>query len=419
MRFRQFAKEPGLFRARKQMQRSSALPFLFLLSLPGFQAALAQGPGPCFSTKAGTIACQFIDVASRTYAQAGTFPSIDTPIGNAVLVTPLASTQPVPSPASGFTYTFDPTNSVYVRSSTSFGPILAERADTIGSHKFFLGFAFQRFVFDKLDGSSTHSFQAPVPAPGGQFNENVNFDLQLNQTTVFMTYGISNRVDVSLAIPISTVYGSVVVNSVFVPTQTSGTPIRLFAEGEHTATGLGDFNLQWKATAIRKESAAVAVGTTLRLPTGDKYEALGAGTTGVKPFIAASVSYKKLSPHLDLAYQLNGKSILTGNIFTGVKRHLPDQFQYAAGVDAGVTRGLTLDFDILGAEVVHGDRLNQNFSQNPQLFIRKSYNMTNGAGGFKVNMGGNLLFVANLLFRLNDAGLRVKVAPLVGLSYGF
>lgn len=418
MRFSKLAKEPRLGRARNQMRRCNAIPVLVLLSLGGFQAALAQGP--CYNGKA-TIACLFPQVAGSAFSPLGIPSGLsnDIPTGDAVLVTPLASTQPVPSPASGFIYTFDSSAGVYARSSKSFGPILAERADTIGRRRFFLGFAFQRFAFDKVDGVSPHSLQVAIPAPGGQLNENVNFDLQLNQTTAFMTYGVSNRVDVSLAIPFSTVYGSVVLNAVYLPTQSPGTPIRLFAQGKHTASGLGDVNVQWKGVVIRKESAAVAVGTVLRLPTGDEYEALGAGTIGVKPFIVGSFSYKRLSPHLNLGYQLNGKSVLSGNILTGVKRHLPDQFQYAAGVDVGVSRRLTLDFDILGAEVVHGDRLNQNLAQNPQVFIRQSYNMTNGAAGFKVNLVGNLLLVANVLFRLNDAGLRVKVAPLVGLSYGF
>ena len=415
MRFRQLEKEPRLGRARNQMRRSSAFPVLFLLSLLGFQAARAQ-QGPCPGSKAGTIACLSVGVLGSAFIQAGVpSPSVAIPSGDAVLVTPLASTQPVPSPASGFIYTFDPSTGVYTRSSTSFGPILAERADTIGRRRFFIGFAFQRFVFDKVDGFNPHSLQITVPAPGGQINENLNFDLQLNQTTTFMTYGVSNRVDVSVALPFSTVYASLVFNGAYLPTQSTGTQVRLFAEGKHTASGIGDVNLQWKGVVIRKESAAVSVGTVLRLPTGDEYEALGAGTVGVKPFIVGSFSYKKLSPHLNLGYQLNGKSILTGNVLTGVKRQLPDQFQYAAGVDVGVTRRLTLDFDILGAEVVHGDRLNQ----NPQPFVRKSYNMTNGAAGFKVNLGGNLLLVANMLFRLNDAGVRVKIAPLIGLSYGF
>src|SRR5215472_18350167 len=39
---------------------------------------------------------------------------------------------PVPSPASGFTYSYDPSSGVFKRSTESFGPILADRAETIG-----------------------------------------------------------------------------------------------------------------------------------------------------------------------------------------------------------------------------------------------------------------------------------------------
>ena len=45
------------------------------------------------------------------------------------------------SPASGFTYTFDRSLGVYTRSAKSLGPILAERAETIGKDRFLLGSA--------------------------------------------------------------------------------------------------------------------------------------------------------------------------------------------------------------------------------------------------------------------------------------
>src|SRR5947209_4293042 len=41
---------------------------------------------------------------------------------------------PLASPASGFVYTFDKSG-VYTASSESFGPLLAERSETIGRHK--------------------------------------------------------------------------------------------------------------------------------------------------------------------------------------------------------------------------------------------------------------------------------------------
>src|SRR5215468_7383910 len=46
---------------------------------------------------------------------------------------------PLPSPASGFTYSLDPTLGVMKRSTQSFGPIFAERAETIGKNKFSVG----------------------------------------------------------------------------------------------------------------------------------------------------------------------------------------------------------------------------------------------------------------------------------------
>jgi hypothetical protein len=73
-----------------------------------------------------------------------------TPLNNA-LATEL-TLLPLASPASGFTYTFDRSSGVYTRSAQSFGPILAERGETIGRGEVFLGFTYQYFSFNSLDG---------------------------------------------------------------------------------------------------------------------------------------------------------------------------------------------------------------------------------------------------------------------------
>src|SRR3954469_19545911 len=59
---------------------------------------------------------------------------------------------PLPSPASGFTYRFDPSLGVFQRTTQSFGPILTERAETVGAHRLSFGFAMQRFTFDAVEG---------------------------------------------------------------------------------------------------------------------------------------------------------------------------------------------------------------------------------------------------------------------------
>jgi len=48
-----------------------------------------------------------------------------------------------------------------------------------------------------------------------------------------------------------------------------------------------------------------------------------------------------------------------------------------------------------------------------------SENEISGAVGFKFNPRGRLLIDANLLFSLNDHGLRDTLTPLIGLEYGF
>src|SRR5262249_27400317 len=59
---------------------------------------------------------------------------------------------PLPSPASGFTFHFDPSTGVFQRTTQSFGPILTERAETVGARRVSFGFAAQRFTFDTIEG---------------------------------------------------------------------------------------------------------------------------------------------------------------------------------------------------------------------------------------------------------------------------
>jgi hypothetical protein len=53
------------------------------------------------------------------------------------------------------------------------------------------------------------------------------------------------------------------------------------------------------------------------------------------------------------------------------------------------------------------------------VFTRDSYNTLSGALGFKANVLGRLLVHANVMFKLDEGGLRDKVTPLVGIEYAF
>ncbi len=52
-------------------------------------------------------------------------------------------------------------------------------------------------------------------------------------------------------------------------------------------------------------------------------------------------------------------------------------------------------------------------------FARDSFNALSGAIGLKANVAGRLLLDVNLLFKLDEHGLRDKVTPLIGVECSF
>jgi len=116
---------------------------------------------------------------------------------------------PLPAPASGFTYEFDPSVGVFTRSTSSFGPILSERADTIGAHRVSFGFAYQRLAFDSIEGMDLQSIPAVFTHDNAELRggrEDVittvnSIDSEVTRSAGFITYGVSNSLDVSVAIP--------------------------------------------------------------------------------------------------------------------------------------------------------------------------------------------------------------------------
>jgi hypothetical protein len=196
-----------------------------------------------------------------------------------------------------------------------------------------------------------------------------------------------------------------------------------------------------KWNAWEGERAGVAVGMDVRFPTGDAVNYLGSGSYGFRPF--AVFSYRaRISPHVLVGYEWNTDSIVGGDLTTGVKGSIPNDFVYSAGADAWVTKWLTGDFDIVGQRVFGTETV----SIAPQQFLancgtcaanptpatvtlnslvshsNSSYNITNASMGIKVRpfpKVSRLVFTANVLVRLDDGGLRSSASPLFGVGYTF
>jgi hypothetical protein len=360
---------------------------------------------------------------------------------NAAMARQLTSL-PIPSPASGFTYTFDRSLGVYTRSAKSLGPILAERAETIGKDKFLFGFSYQHFAFNSIDGVPLRD--VPVifhhaPTTNTEFIKDIittdNYiDAQVSQTTAFFTYGLTNRVDVAVALPLMAVNLAATSHAVIQrigtgdddEIHTFGTPNggteKTFGSTGH-ARGIGDVVGRVKATAIKWNGGGLAAALDLRLPTGDEYNFLGSGAPGVRGFVAASGQAGPVSPHAHVGYEWNGKSTLAGDVAAGVKATLPAAWVYGAGADMGLTQKMTVAVDFFGDRVTANRVFSTGFLGANGLtyptigFEKSAYNVMSGSAGFKINPTGKFIVTVNALFRLNHTGLHSKVVPLVGLSY--
>src|ERR1700693_5453667 len=145
------------------MVKCAAFVTLFVFISCG--GVFAQGPCSVQSSKLGCVIPQ-------EYGAVNAFQSVLFPVGGhpfhflsdfGTTLKPLTedigrqtNLLPLASPSSGFTLTYDPSLKTFVTSTDSLGPILGERAETVGRHRLFIGFSYQFFNFNKIDSVNLH-----------------------------------------------------------------------------------------------------------------------------------------------------------------------------------------------------------------------------------------------------------------------
>jgi hypothetical protein len=444
--------------SRIAIARRSAGAFLFLVTACG--AATAQDRSSTLSTLFEDIygprglVLNSDDVQLDGTNHAAHFNSAfqsEFRLMNVALTSQLA-TVPLPSPASGFTYMFDTATGTFIRSTRSFGPILTDRGETIGRGKIAFGYTYQFFSYDHLDGVPLTDVPAifthdNAEAGGGRADivaTSNTIEATVSQFTGALTYGLTDRIDLSLAVPVSHTRLSLLSNATIYRLGTGtnlavhyfrdpdtiggyGSTKQYFAED--SAAGIGDLVARVKGTLMREGSRALAAGLDVRLPTGDERNLLGSGAAGLRPFAAFSSSIGPLSPHADIAYQWNGESVLAGEVRTGRKADLPDQFAFAVGADIVLGGRLSTIADVFGERVINSPRLTSQMSTRTGVagtvtlrdisFASESYWASAASFGLKANIAQRLLAVFNLRFALGDGGLTDRLSPLVGMEWAF
>jgi Putative MetA-pathway of phenol degradation len=452
-----------------------AFVFVSLLTAVG----VAQIPGPCGeAAKQGKVGCTL----STLYGGASGFPiyqggnpytgggpvfdsSFTDFTGNVTALAATLGTElttlPLTAPGSGFVFQLDRASGLEVRSTQSLGPILAERGETIGRHKLFVAFTYQYFHPTSDNGINMKSLHNVYQHGTDQsqaeeydfITTNETVDLKIHEFAAFLTYGLTDRIDVSAVIPIldvrmgATGIATIHNSDPFVTHSFCQATVCLtdYFSSFRDASGIGDIVFRVKARVWGGERTKFALGADVRVPTGDELNFLGSGAYGVRPFAALSYSKNRFAPHANVGFQVNGNSILAG-LTTGVSTHLPNEATYSAGADLGVTHRFTVAADWLGEHVINGFEVRSTtcgetfdappppatpscvpgttagsggFTASLSQNVRTSYSVDDLALGVKISPLANLLITANALIKLDDPGLRSTVVPLVGIGYTF
>jgi hypothetical protein len=313
------------------------------------------------------------------------------------------STFPLGSSAGGFTYAFDESLGTFRRASSSFGPSFAERAMTIGRRKLNVGITYQHTPYKTFEGLNLGDGSikfylrhqeccspggggggggggGPVQRPNGTRlsppfeGDLIEAALSLKATTdtvaVFGNYGLTDRWDVGLVVPLVRVDLDAAVEATILRLATASSPLthtfdpgnpqatrKVFRESG-TATGLGDVLLRTKYRVATFGGGGLAGAVDIRLPTGDRKNLLGAGTQ-VKMLVIASGTTGRLAPHVNLGYTAVRGSVGGVGLLSqlGGAEPLPDEFNYAGGLEFIAGPRLTVVGDVVGRTLRDAGRL--------------------------------------------------------------
>jgi hypothetical protein len=324
------------------------------------------------------------------------------------------ATIPVTSSAGGFVYRFNRSLAVVERASDSFGPFFAERALRPGRHQTSIGWTLRYAEYTKLDGYRLDegTFVTSANVRVGERRpfsiDRLSLRMTTRQITGFGNYGITDRVDVGIAVPVVTLR----VQGQRTNAVNGGIPVVQAAVSGET-TGLGDVALRGRAHLVGDGRTGLGVGADVRLPTGREEDLLGAGKTALKMFGIGSFEGGRFAAHVN-----------AGGTVGGLGREL----NYNAASTFAIAQHVTLVGEVLGRRVTNLAKVVPVYEPHPLVpdvtTMRwmpegTATNMVLLLAGFKVNVAQGWLLNANVTFRPTQGGLSGRVVPGVALDYSF
>lgn len=384
------------------------------------------------------------------------------PALNSLIATNVSSF-PLSSTAAGVTFDFSSGRPASIIE--SLGPIFAETGATLGKGKLNIEFNYtylnlNRFRGIPVDGirfTFAHSNENPPDFGVPQFENDyidmfLNLDVNASISAASATYGITNKLDIGVAVPMVHVSLSGHAYSSIAPftfgrlspanPEREGAAHRFGGDAlnpvleadtvySDNATGIGDIALRAKYSFVRGSGVDLAALVDVRLPTGEEENFFGTGQTNTRISGIASKRFGAFTPHLNLSYERRpGDSD-------------SDQFEVLFGFDQKIASGVTLAGEFFGSFALNNDET-IHFFEEESVPIVDSFTSSSGAVGtltryvdltnipenrndhvLDASMGVRIAFseefliLGNVIMPLNNGGLRSNITPTFGATINF
>lgn len=349
-----------------------------------------------------------------------------------------ASNSPLGSTSSGVTFRI--VGGVPVQNSASLGPVFGERGQTLGKGRFLMGANITGTRYKTLRGVPIDNLRLTFthedignPGLGDPSFENDVINMRMSlfvdllTTTFFANYGLLDRVDIGVAVPL--VYTSIKGRSTAVIQPFNSNDIEHFFGGTPTnpilraststfgsATGIGDIAGRIKINFSRADALSFAVLGDVRFPTGDEDNLLGSGHLSFRSLAVFSSQFGAFSPHVNLGYYYRGTDL--GN----------DSFLGTVGFDQALSPWATIAGDLLSEWEVGTDKHKLKQSVQYKFPYARTVEITDipntrdnrasASMGFKFR-AGSATIVTNALFPILRGGLSPNAVWTTGLEFGF
>jgi len=250
-------------------------------------------------------------------------------------------------------------------------------------------------------------------------------------TTLYATYGVNDRLDVGVIVPVvsTSLHGESTVQIVpFGPPPAvhffGGTPSNPVLAASRTvdgsAIGLGDVAVRVKLNVHESPTSGVALLGEARFGTGSSEDLLGSGAFSARGLAILSGRIDAFSPHLNLGYLYHSRT---------AERTWNDAVLVIGGFDQLITDRVTLAADVLSELQVGRSRLvlpgpvtyDAPYRRviDPTTIPDRRDDLVTGSLGAKFALPRGFTLIANALVPLNRGGVRPDIIYTTGVTLDF